>query len=158
MTNDRIPMTQRGYDKLADTLHTLKTTRREQISEDMGVAIADGDLRESAAYDQARMDQSENESRILLLEDQLENALVIEEGSQDGVGLGAHVFVRDATGRDHRFEIVGTYEVDVLKGKVSDQSPIGQALSGKREGDTVTVQMPRGKQEFKIMEIVYESD
>ncbi len=155
---EKMKMTRKGYDQLKKTIEHLKTTRREQISEDMGVAIADGDLRESAAYDQARMDQSENESRILQLEDQLENALVIEEGSQDGVGLGAHVFVRDATGRDHRFEIVGTYEVDVLKGKVSDQSPIGQALSGKREGDTVTVQMPRGKQEFKIMEIVYESD
>jgi transcription elongation factor GreA len=154
---EKMKMTRKGYDQLKKTIEHLKTTRREQISEDMGVAIADGDLRESAAYDQARMDQSENESRILELEDQLENALVIEEGSQDGVGLGAHILVQDASGREHRFEIVGTYEVDILKGKISDQSPIGQALAGKKEGDTVNVQMPRGKQDFKILEVNYES-
>ena len=83
---EKMKMTRKGYDQLKKTIEHLKTTRREQISEDMGVAIADGDLRESAAYDQARLDQSENESRILELEDQLENADVIEEGSQDGVG------------------------------------------------------------------------
>jgi len=153
---EKMKMTRKGYDQLKKTVEHLKTTRREEISEDMGVAISDGDLRESAAYDQARMDQSENEARILELEDQLENAIVIEEGAQDGVGLGARVKLQDGNGREHNFEIVGTYEVDILKGKISDQSPIGQALSGQREGATVTVQMPRGKQEFKILEVAYD--
>lgn len=153
---ERMKMTRKGYDQLRKTIDHLKTTRREQISEDMGVAIADGDLRESAAYDQARMDQSENETRIVQLEDQLENSLIVEEGVQDGVGLGAKVRVQDAKGREHLFEIVGTYEVDILRGKVSDQSPIGQALAGQAEGATVTVQMPRGSQEFKILTVSYE--
>ncbi|WP_188963731.1 transcription elongation factor GreA [Deinococcus aquiradiocola] len=153
---EKMKMTRKGYDQLKKTIEHLKTTRREQISADMGVAIADGDLRESAAYDQARMDQSENEARILELEDQLENALIIEEGAQDGVTLGAHVVLQDGTGREHRFEIVGTYEVDILKGKISDQSPIGQALAGSRVGDTVSVQMPRGTQEFKVLSVSYE--
>ena len=88
-------------------------------------------------------------------------ALVLAPGSAradwlftPNIGTG---FGGDASGREHRFEIVGTYEVDILKGKVSDQSPIGQALAGKREGDTVNVQMPRGKQDFKILEVIYDA-
>ncbi|WP_345460596.1 transcription elongation factor GreA [Deinococcus carri] len=156
MTKARITMTQRGYDKLRETLNYLKTERREQISEYMGSAIADGDLRESAAYDEARMQQSENEARIIELEDQLERAMIIEEDATGGVGLGARVLVRDEKGKEHRFELVGTYEVDVLKGKISDASPMGQALSGKRPGQTVTVQLPRGTAKFEVLEVTYE--
>lgn len=155
MTNDRIPMTQRGYDKLADTLHTLKTTRREQISENMGRAIADGDLRESAAYDEARMEQSENESRISALEEQLHRAIVVAEDASGGAGLGARIRVKDGKGQERQFELVGTYEVDVLKGKVSDASPIGKALSGKHAGDVVEVPGPKGTTKFEILAVEY---
>ena len=156
MTKTRIPMTKRGYDKLRETLEYLKTTRREQISEYMGSAIADGDLRESAAYDEARMQQSENEARILELEDQLERAQIIEENASGGAGLGAKVKVRDEKGNERQFELVGTYEVDVLKGKISDASPIGQALSGKRPGQIVTVQLPKGSATFEVLEVTYD--
>lgn len=156
MTKTRIPMTKRGYDKLRETLEYLKTTRREQISEYMGSAIADGDLRESAAYDEARMQQSENEARILELEDQLERAQIIEEDASGGAGLGAKVKVRDEKGNERQFELVGTYEVDVLKGKISDASPIGQALSGKRPGQIVTVQLPKGSATFEVLEVTYD--
>ncbi|GAA4019948.1 transcription elongation factor GreA [Deinococcus rubellus] len=149
-------MTRRGHDKLAETLNHLKTTRREQISEYMGSALADGDLRESAAYDEARMQQSENEARIIELEDQLERAVIVDESAQDGVGLGARIKVRDGKGTERAFEIVGTYEVDVLKNRISDQSPIGQALLGKRVGDTVTVKLPKGSAEFKLLEVIYD--
>ncbi|EYB66675.1 transcription elongation factor GreA [Deinococcus phoenicis] len=155
MTKTRITMTQRGYDKLRETLEYLKTTRREQISEYMGSAIADGDLRESAAYDEARMQQSENEARIIELEDQLERAQIIEEDTSGGIGLGAKVRVRDERGNERQFELVGTYEVDVLKGKISDASPIGQALSGKRAGQTVTVPLPKGTAKFEVLEVTY---
>ncbi|TSA86154.1 transcription elongation factor GreA [Deinococcus detaillensis] len=156
MTRAKIPMTKRGHDKLAETLNHLKTTRREQISEYMGSALADGDLRESAAYDEARMQQSENESRIIELEDQLERAQIIEENAQNGVGLGAKIKVKDERGTERSFEIVGTYEVDVLKGRISDQSPIGQALNGCRPGDTVTVPLPKGSAKFTLLEVTYE--
>lgn len=155
MTKTRITMTQRGYDKLRETLEYLKTTRREQISDYMGSAIADGDLRESAAYDEARMQQSENEARIIELEDQLERAMIVEEDASGGAGLGARVRVRDERGKEHQFELVGTYEVDVLKGKISDASPIGQALSGKRPGQTVEVQLPKGKARFEVLDVEY---
>ncbi|WP_104990520.1 transcription elongation factor GreA [Deinococcus sp. NW-56] len=155
MTRERISMTQRGYDKLRETLEFLKTTRREQISEYMGSAIADGDLRESAAYDEARMQQSENESRIVEIEDQLERALIVAEDSSGGIGLGARVRVRDEKGQERQFELVGTYEVDVLKGKISDASPIGQALLGRREGDVVPVPLPKGTAKFEVLEVTY---
>ncbi len=156
MTQEKITMTQRGYDKLAETLHLLKTTRREQISEYMGTAIADGDLRESAAYDEARMQQSENEARIVEIENQLERAQIVAEDASNGAGLGAKIKVRDAKGAERQFELVGTYEVDVLHGKVSDASPIGQALAGKKAGDTVTVQLPKGTAQFTVLSVEYD--
>lgn len=149
-------MTQRGFEKLKETLEHLKTTRREQISDYMGQAIADGDLRESAAYDEARMQQSENEARIAEIEYQLEHAEITAEDSSGGAGLGARIRVRDAQGREHSFELVGTFEVDILKGKISDASPIGQALSGKHAGDTVDVPLPRGKGTFEILSVEYD--
>ncbi len=149
-------MTRKGHDKLKETLDFLKTTRREQISEYMGSAIADGDLRESAAYDEARMQQSENEGRILELEDQLARAVIVETEVEGAVGLGSRVLLEGAGGKQLRFEIVGTFEADALKGKISDQSPIGQALAGHRVGETVTVQLPKGASQFKILEVQYE--
>lgn len=155
MTKERIPMTQRGYDKLQETLQHLKTTRREQISEYMGSAIADGDLRESAAYDEARMQQSENEGRIIEIEHQLERAEIIPEDTTGAIGLGAKVVVRDDKGNQRQFELVGTYEVDVLKGKISDASPIGMALHGKHAGDTVELKGPRNTTKFTVVSVDY---
>ncbi|WP_027480594.1 transcription elongation factor GreA [Deinococcus pimensis] len=157
MSTEPIQMTRKGYEKLKTDLDYLKTVRREQISEYMGSAIADGDLRESAAYDEARMQQSENEARILEMEDRLSRAVIVETEDQgDRVGLGARVSVEDGRGKTHHFEIVGTYEVDVLGGKISDQSPIGQALSGRSKGDVVQVPLPKGAQQFKILDVKYE--
>lgn len=149
-------MTRKGYDKLRETLEYLQTTRREQISEYMGSALADGDIRESAAYDEARMQQSENEARILELEDQLSRAQIVEEGSQTGIGLGAKVRVKDAKGNERDIEIVGTYEADALKGKISDHSPLGQALAGHGTGDMVVVNLPKGQQKFTVISVKYD--
>ena len=149
-------MTRRGYEKLQEDLNYRKTTRREQISEYMGSAIADGDLRESAAYDEARMQQSENEARIMELEDQLSRAQIVEEGSQVGIGLGAKVRVKDAKGTERDIEIVGTYEADALKGKISDHSPLGQALAGHSAGDMVVVNLPKGQQKFTVLSVKYD--
>ncbi|WP_019008726.1 transcription elongation factor GreA [Deinococcus aquatilis] len=156
MTKERITMTRRGYDKLQETLQHLKTTRREQISEYMGSALADGDLRESAAYDEARMQQSENEGRIVEIEHQLERALIVAEDASGGIGLGAKVLVKDAKGVQRKFELVGTYEVDVLNGRISDASPIGVALAGKHTGDSVMVQLPKGTMQFEVLSVEYD--
>lgn len=157
MTTERIQMTRKGYEKLKTDLEFLKTVRREQISEYMGSALADGDLRESAAYDEARMQQSENEARIQEMEDRLSRAVIVELNENESrVGLGARVTVQDQTGKQHHFEVVGTYEVDVLKGKISDQSPIGKALDGHTAGETVKVSLPKGNQQFQILDVKYE--
>ncbi len=157
MSSERVQMTRKGYEKLKADLDHLKTTRREQISEYMGSALADGDLRESAAYDEARMQQSENEARILELEDRLGRAQIVElNENEQRVGLGAKVTVRDPGGKERDFEIVGSYEGDVLRGKISDQSPIGLALSGHTVGETVQVQLPKGAAKYQIVDVKYE--
>lgn len=146
-------MTQKGYDKLLADLEHLKTTKRDQISEYMGSAIADGDLRESAAYDEARLLQSENEAQIMHLEDQVARAEIIPERQDGAVGLGSRVKVRNSAGKEMVLEIVGSYETDVLAGKVSDQSPFGQKLMGAKAGDTVTVPLPKGDQVFELLSV-----
>ena len=148
-------ITQRGYDRLKETLHFLKTTRREQISENMGRAIEDGDLRESAAYDEARMEQSENEARIRELEDQLARAVIVKEDAASGAGLGAKVRVRRGE-IEHTFELVGAFEADVKAGKISDVSPLGEQLIGKHPGETITVNSPNGPVEYEVLEVSYD--
>ncbi|WP_034342659.1 GreA/GreB family elongation factor [Deinococcus misasensis] len=153
-------ITVKGYEKLVNDLDHLKKVRRPEISDYMGKAIADGDLRESAAYDEARMLQSENEAKIAELEELVSKAVVIiedlselksasvdlskvkyrvEASRRSGVALGAKVEIQDDKGKLHTFEIVGAYEADVFKKKISDQSPLGQELLGKGVGDVVVV-------------------
>ena len=158
---DKIKMTRKGYDKLVNDLEHRKTVKRSEISDYMGTAFADGDLRESAAYDEARLMQSENEAQIADLEYQLGLAEIVELGIGTAVaGLGAKVELEDRNGRKHAFEIVGTYEVDVYKGehkKVSDQSPIGLALKDHKIGDVVKVTSPKGNLlEYTIMSVKYD--
>lgn len=150
-------MTRQGKERLEEQLQYLKTVRREQISEYMGKAIEDGDLRESAAYDEARMQQSENEAKIIEIEAQLERAQIMSDDEIDtsAVGVGAKVVVEDASGKQRQLEIVGSFEVDVLKGKISDASPMGQALMGKKAGQKATWAGPKGDVVFKVISVEY---
>lgn len=150
-------MTRQGKERLEEQLQYLKTVRREQISEYMGKAIEDGDLRESAAYDEARMQQSENEAKISEIEAQLERAQIMSDDEIDtsAVGVGAKVLVEDAAGKQRQIEIVGSFEVDVLKGKISDASPMGQALMGKKAGQKATWAGPKGDVVFKVISVEY---
>lgn len=156
--NEQVNMTQKGKDRLEEQLQYLKTTRREQISEYMGKAIEDGDLRESAAYDEARMQQSENEAKIAELEAQLERARIVSDDEIDtsAVGVGAKVVVENAQKKQMTVEIVGSFEVDVLKGKISDASPMGQGLMGKKAGQSATWPGPKGEVTMKVISVSYE--
>lgn len=149
-------ITQSGYDKLKERLHHLKTVRREEIAENMGRAIEDGDLRESAAYDEARMAQSENEARIRELEEQLENAVIVAENTSGGVGLGATVGLRSGD-REWTVEMVGTFEADIRAGRISDASPVGQAIMGAKAGDVVTVKGPKGDNTVEVLSVSYDN-
>lgn len=158
--SEKIKITRKGYEKLQQDLEHLKTVRRDEIAANMGTALADGDLRESAAYDEARMQQSENEAKIADLEEQLNRSVIISTEEQKGITIGAKVEVHDQQqDRLHIFEIVGTYEVDVYKTKdvkkISEKSPIGEQLQGKDVGDMVAVQTPKGILKYKILSVRY---
>lgn len=148
--------TPEGYKALVDELNYLKNTKRQEIKEDIATARSFGDLSENAEYDEARNEQAKVEARILELEDMIANAQVVDESEidHDAVHLGSTVMIRNvATGAEVTYDIVGSNEVNPLEGKISDQSPIGKALNGRRKGDVVTVEAPAGEINYEICSV-----
>jgi transcription elongation factor GreA len=144
MNNNKKPvyLTPQGLQKTKDELKYLTEVKRQELSEYMGSAIADGDLRESAAYDEARMLQSQNETRIADLEEIINRAVVVEhqEGDLALARLGASLELEDTDGEKYTFLLVGTHEADILENRLSDESDLGRALLGKQVGDKVSAQ------------------
>lgn len=158
MKRTPIPMTAKGLDKIKKELHYLIEERRQELIEYMGSALADGDLRESAAYDEARMLQSANEARIADLEELISRAVVVEQ-DLDGPAvaqLGATLDLEETSGEKSTFHLVGTHEADILENRISDESPLGQALMGKRSGDTVKVKMGRREVSYSVVNVRFE--
>lgn len=151
-------MTARGLEKLKEELRFLKEDRRQELSDYMGAALADGDLSESAAYDEARLLQSANEVRIADLEELVRRAVIVEHdpNSSTGAGIGASLTLATEDGDNIVFHLVGTHEADVLEGRVSDESPLGRSLVGKRVGDDVTVNMPLGATVYRVVDVNFE--
>lgn len=155
MSNHKtIHLTPRGLEKLKEELRYLKEEKRQELTEYMGAALADGDLRENAAYDEARMLQSANEARIADLEEVVARAVVVEGGEGDDAvaGLGASLHLEDQNGARHVFHLVGSLEADVLANRISDESPLGQQLMGSKPGDAVTL----GPRHFTVVSVQYE--
>ena len=148
--------TKQGYQDLVDELKYLKLTRREEIKEQIAVARGFGDLSENAEYDEARNEQAKVEARIQELEALIENAEIIDESNMDvrSISLGSVVKLYDEDfGEEITYNIVGSNQADPLEKKISDQSPIGRALMGKKAGDSVTVTAPAGELRFKVLEV-----
>ena len=148
--------TKQGYQDLIDELKYLKLTRREEIKEQIAVARGFGDLSENAEYDEARNEQAQVEARIQELEALIENAEIIDESNMDvrSISLGSVVKLYDEDfGEEITYNIVGSNQADPLEKKISDQSPIGRALMGKKAGDSVTVTAPAGELRFKVLEV-----
>ena len=148
--------TKQGYQDLIDELKYLKLTRREEIKEQIAVARGFGDLSENAEYDEARNEQAKVEARIQELEALIENAEIIDETNMDvrSISLGSVVKLYDEDFEEEiTYNIVGSNQADPLEKKISDQSPIGRALMGKKAGDTVTVTAPAGELHFKVLEV-----
>ena len=148
--------TKQGYQDLIDELKYLKLTRREEIKEQIAVARGFGDLSENAEYDEARNEQAKVEARIQELEALIENAEIIDETNMDvrSISLGSVVKLYDEDFEEEiTYNIVGSNQADPLAQKISDQSPIGRALMGKKAGDTVTVTAPAGELHFKVLEV-----
>ena len=148
--------TKQGYQDLVDELKYLKLTRREEIKEQIAVARGFGDLSENAEYDEARNEQAKVEARIQELESLIENAEIIDESTMDArsISLGSVVKLYDEDfDEEITYSIVGSNQADPLEQKISDQSPIGQALMGKKAGDRVTVYAPAGELHFLVKDV-----
>ncbi|HEB58753.1 MAG TPA: transcription elongation factor GreA [Gammaproteobacteria bacterium] len=155
----KVPLTQRGADKLREELRELKSVARPKVIKAIAEAREHGDLKENAEYHAAREQQSFIEGRIQDIEAKLSNAEIIDVTRLDAGGkiiFGATVELADEeTGDEVTYQIVGEDEADIKAGLLSVNSPIARALIGKREGDIATVKTPGGVKEFEILAVKY---
>lgn len=155
---EKIPMTPKGYQVLMDELRHLKETERPQIIAAIAEARGHGDLKENAEYHSAREKQGFIEGRIQELESVISRVEVIDYTKFDGdtVRFGATVQVYDeSTEKEHRYVIVGHYESDITKNRLSLQAPMARALIGKAVGEVVAVAAPGGQKSYEILSVSY---
>ena len=153
----QITVTKEGLKNLQDELNERKGALRAKIKEDIRIARGFGDLSENSGYDKARGAEAKNERRILELEEMLKNTVVIDdsEANSNRVTLGKSIKVRnEQNGAELEYHLVGPTETDPFQHRISDQSPIGAALVGALEGDTVIAETPKGQIKFTVLEIV----
>ena len=149
-------LTAEGYDKLKSEIEYLSTEKRREVADRIRIAREFGDIAENSEYDDAKNEQAMLEHRIATLEERLVAARVIEKGdvSKDVVSIGSHVRLRDVDARETvEYHIVGSAEANPAENKLSNESPVGKAIMGRKKGETVEVAAPRGKLKFKIMDI-----
>ena len=149
-------MSQARYDELQEELNYLKTTRSDEVAEQIKVARGFGDLSENSEYDEAKNEQGKLYSHIAEVEEILQHAVIVDESSNtDVVAIGCKVTVEGPDGKvlPTPYTIVGSQESDPMHGVISEESPFGRALVGAREGDTVTVEAPRGSINYKVLKI-----
>ena len=142
--------------ELQEELNYLKTTRSDEVAEQIKVARGFGDLSENSEYDEAKNEQGKLYSRIAELEEILQHVVIVDEstGTTNEVTIGCTVTVADASGKEMpAYKIVGSQEADPMHGIISEESPFGKALIGAKEGDTVTVEAPRGSINYTVRKI-----
>jgi len=156
MADKEFLLTQEGYDNLVKELERLKTEERYAIAERIKVALGFGDLSENSEYDEAKNAQASNEAKIAELEEKVKYAKIIDESEIDTktVQVGNIVKVLDMEFNDEEtYTIVGSTEVDLAENKISNESPVGQALLGRKKNEVVEVKAPRGIIKMKILAI-----
>ncbi len=154
MGNDKEYLTKEKYKELLEELDWLQTGRRKELADNLREATSLGDLSENAEYHQAREDQASVEKRITELEAILKNAVIVKQSKFDAVSAGATVVVQKNGEKDTKeFYIVGTQEVDMEKNKISVNSPLVQAMLGKKDGESFSFKSPKGIQEYKIISV-----
>ena len=149
-------ITKEGYDELQNELSERKTKKRSEIAARIEDAKAQGDLSESSEYDEARAEQAENETRIEELEAILKAVEVVDDSnlSTDKVSLGSTVTLQNtATKQEYKYKLVGESEIDFKKKRISENSPVGRAISNQKKGKTVSVSTPSGIIKYKIIKI-----
>ena len=152
MLDKPVLLTKEGLDKLQSELDELRTTRRSEIAERIKYAKEFGDISENSEYEDAKNEQGMLEGRILTLEKMVRNAVIIEEHHDGVVQVGSSVTVKDEFGKE-TYTIVGPAEVDVARGRISMESPVGKALIGHKVGEKVQVQTPSGARTVKIVKV-----
>ena len=159
MAMEKVPMTIEGFSLLETELQRLKAVERPRIISAISEARAHGDLSENAEYHAAKEQQGYNEAKVAELEDKLSRADVIDISKLggDSVKFGATVKLVDEDTEDEvSYKIVGEYEADVKKGKISITSPIARALIGKKKGDSVEVTTPMGARAYAILKVAFK--
>lgn len=147
-------LTREGYQKLEQELHHLRTVRRQEIALRLHNALTEGDILENAELEDARNEQAFVEGRILTLESMLGNAAIIEEtGPREAVGVGSRVTIVEGGGPPETYHVVGSAEADPTKGLISNVSPLGRALMGRKVGEKAVVSAPDGVLVFEIVGI-----
>ena len=149
-------LTPEGHKKLKQEIEYLSTEKRREVAERIKTAREFGDIAENAEYDDAKNEQALLEHRIAQLEERLLNARVItkKEISKDSVSIGSRVKLRDVDAKETiEYHIVGSAEANPSENKLSNESPVGKAIIGRKKGEVVEVAAPRGALKFKIMEI-----
>ncbi len=149
-------LTYEGLKKYEDELQDLKVNKRQEVAQKIKEAREQGDLSENAEYDAAKDEQRDIEARIEVLEKILKNAEVVVEEDVDTnkISIGCNVKIRDLElNEDLEYKIVGSQEANSLKGKISNESPVGKALLGAKKGQTVSVETPAGVFKYKVLAI-----
>ena len=149
-------ITYEGLKKLEDELQDLKVNRRQDVAQKIKEARELGDLSENAEYDAAKDEQRDIEARIEEIDKILKNVEVVDEEEVDlsKVGIGCQIKLKDLEYDDIlEFKVVGSTEANTLKGKISDESPVGKALIGRKKGEEFEVETPGGMAKYKIISI-----
>lgn len=156
MAEDPALLTKAGYDRLVEELNTLKTVRRAEVAALIREAQELGPDQLDAQYEDAKNQQAFLEGRIAEIERVLDNASIIDEASAHKskvVQVGSNVTIKGADGKSRKYQLVGPAEVDPAQGRISHKSPVGRALLGKKRGEKVKIQTPRGETEFTVTSI-----
>ena len=149
-------LTPEGYEKLKQEIDYLRSEKRREVADRIRVAREFGDITENAEYDDAKNEQAMLEQRIAVLEERLLNARVITKSdiAKDVVSIGSKVRLKDMGANETiEYHIVGSAEANPAEFKLSNESPVGKAIIGRKKGETVEVAAPRGTLKFKIMDI-----
>ena len=153
----KVLVTQEGLAKLETELETLKTTERKRVAARLQEAISYGDLSENSEYDEAKNEQAFLEARIIELEEQIKNAEIIDESKahKGTVQVGSTVTLKFLWNKEeHEYTIVGSTEADPLQHKISNESPVAEAMIGKKAKDKVKVETGSGEFEYEILKVV----
>ena len=153
--SEQVFLTKEGLKKLEEELEYLRTVRRAQVAERLHDAQEDGELIENAEYEDAKNEQAFVEGRIQTLEAMLSNAVLIRDDAPQGiVGLGSKVTVKEVGGsKPEQYMLVGAAEASPRDGRISNESPLGKALLGRKSGDEVKVNAPAGTLAFRIVAV-----